>query len=103
MSLLFVDLATSIQSSKISNFSLRIASPTRDSPGECHGHRSIIFTGIFIPIQIVSVVLRHLAPRLIKAAWGLEDVVIYVSLAIQMCFAGFAIGKLLSLTDYAGS
>ena len=65
-----------------------------DVSDEYHGHRLLIFTAFFIPVQIFSVVLRQLARHLVKAAWGLEDIVIYAALTVQMVFAGIAISAL---------
>ena len=60
---------------------------------EYSGQKLIIFTAIFIPVQIISVSLRYLARYLIKGPWGFDDIVVFMSLASQMCMACISIGE----------
>lgn len=64
----------------------------RDTGGEYRGDRLLIFTAVFIPIQVFCVALRYLARHLVKGAWGLDDVVVLISLVIQLSKAGLSIG-----------
>lgn len=64
----------------------------RDSGGEYRGDRLLILTAVFIPIQVFCVALRYLARHIVKGAWGLDDVVVLISLIIQLGKAGMSIG-----------
>lgn len=61
---------------------------------EYNGNKLIIFTGLFIPLQILCVALRYLARHMIKGPWGLDDLLILPSLILQLCQAGVDIGTL---------
>ena len=82
-----------------------------DAPDSYSGNRLIIFTSIFVPIQIVCVAFRYLARYLVKGSWGLDDIVVMTSLIMQICLAGLCIGRFLQslrvepskLTSVAGS
>ena len=68
-----------------------MSDPSLLSP-EYNGTKLLTFTAIFIPTQIVAVALRYLARYLVKGAWGLDDILIFASLSLQMCMAGLSIG-----------
>lgn len=61
---------------------------------EYRGKRLLIFTALFIPVQIFCVALRYLARYLVEGPWGLDDIVVLTSLAFQLCLAGISIGEL---------
>lgn len=69
-----------------------VAPPPGSSP-EYSGDRLIIFTAIFLPVQVLCVALRYLTRYLIKGAWGLDDAVTLSSLLLQLCMAGISIGE----------
>lgn len=60
---------------------------------EWRGDRLLIFVGFFIPIQVICVALRYLAGRLAQRPWGLDDLLVFTSLALQMALAGLSIGE----------
>lgn len=62
------------------------------------GNRLLIFTAVFLPLQIVCVGLRYLTLYFAPKSWGWDDLVIFVALAEQLAMAAIAFG-LLSL-DY---
>lgn len=62
------------------------------APSDYNGNKLIIFTGLFIPVQIICVALRYLARYMIKGPWGLDDLLILTSLILQLCQAGVDIG-----------
>lgn len=62
------------------------------SPEYC-GKKLVIFTIIFIPVQIFCVALRYLARYVIHGPWGLDDAVVLTSLICQLCMAGLSIGE----------
>ncbi|MCJ1245407.1 hypothetical protein MMC30_002611 [Trapelia coarctata] len=59
---------------------------------EFSGKKLVVFTAVFIPVQISCVALRYLARYLIKGPWGLDDIVVFTSLILQLCMAAIAIG-----------
>lgn len=63
------------------------------SDGEYSGHALIIFTAIFIPVQIICVALRYLARWVIKGPWGFDDILVFISLLLQLILAGISIGE----------
>ena len=60
---------------------------------EYSGNRLIIFTAIFIPVQIFCVALRYFVRYSIKGPWGLDDILGLTSLLLQLCMAGLSIGE----------
>lgn len=56
------------------------------------GDKLLIFTAIYVPVQISCVALRYLSRYLVEGPWGLDDAVIMSSLVLQMCMAGLSIG-----------
>ena len=69
-----------------------MSDPSLLSP-ESNGTKLLIFSAIFIPIQIIAVTLRYIARYLVEGPWGLDDVLIFTSLSLQMCMAGLSIGR----------
>lgn len=66
------------------------------SPGvraEYSGTTLIVFTAIFVPVQIFCVILRYLARYIILGPWGLDDALVLTSLILQLCMAGLSIGE----------
>ncbi|KAK4693586.1 hypothetical protein P7C71_g3843, partial [Lecanoromycetidae sp. Uapishka_2] len=59
---------------------------------EYRGNKLLVFTAIFMPVQIICVSLRLLA-RNLKGALGWDDLVILASLACQLGTGGAAIDK----------
>lgn len=57
------------------------------------GNKLTIFTICFIPVQIVCVALRYFARHLTQASWGVDDVLVSISLISQLCMAGISIGQ----------
>lgn len=60
---------------------------------EWRGDRLLIFVGFFIPVQVICVALRYLAGRIIQRPWGLDDILVFASLTLQMGLAGLSIGE----------
>ncbi|KNG88224.1 hypothetical protein ANOM_004573 [Aspergillus nomiae NRRL 13137] len=56
------------------------------------GDRLLIFTALFVPLQIFCVVLRFISRYKVRTPWGLDDAVILFALAQQMGMAGISIG-----------
>lgn len=69
-----------------------MSDPSLLSP-EYKGNKLLTFTAIFVPTQIIAVGLRYVARYLIEGPWGLDDVFVMTSLALQMCMAGLSIGR----------
>lgn len=69
------------------------------SSAEYSGDKLIIFTAIFIPIQIICVALRYLSRYLIKGAWGLDAILTLSALVLQLCMAAISIGEQPFLAD----
>lgn len=61
--------------------------------GEYAGYTLVVFTGIFIPVQIMFVGLRFYA-RYTLHAWGWDDLIVLVSLVMQLIIGALCIGKL---------
>lgn len=64
-----------------------------ESSAEYSGEKLLIFTAVFVPVQIAAVALRYLTRYLIKGAWGLDDILTLTALVLQLCMAGISIGK----------
>ena len=64
-----------------------------DADAEYHGKRLIIFTAVYVPIQITCVALRYVSRYIVEGPWGLDDAVVLTSLVLQLCMAGISIGK----------
>ena len=58
-----------------------------------NGTKLLTFTAVFIPAQIIAVALRYLARYLVEGPWGLDDILVFASLSLQMCMAGLSIGR----------
>ncbi|KAF7908362.1 uncharacterized protein EAF01_004117 [Botrytis porri] len=52
------------------------------------GNRVIVFTAIWIPVQIICIALRYVARWLIKGPWVRDDFLIFTALFLQICQAG---------------
>ena len=65
---------------------------TPETSAVYRGNRLIIFTAVYVPIQVICVALRYLSRYLVEGPWGLDDVVVMTSLVLQMCMAGLSIG-----------
>lgn len=63
------------------------------SSPEYSATKLVVFTTVFIPVQIICVALRYLARFLINGPWGLDDVLVMFSLVCQLCMAGISIGE----------
>ncbi|KAE8154101.1 hypothetical protein BDV25DRAFT_136247 [Aspergillus avenaceus] len=63
-----------------------------DRVPEYIGDRLLIFTGLFVPLQICCVALRFYIRYKIRTPWGLDDAVILIALAAQLGMAGLSIG-----------
>ena len=57
------------------------------------GDRLLIFTALFVPLQIFCVALRFISRYKVRTPWGLDDAVILFALAQQMGMAGISIGS----------
>jgi hypothetical protein len=57
------------------------------------GNRVIIFTAIWIPVQIICIVLRYVARWMINGPWVKDDILIFTALFLQICQAGVDISK----------
>lgn len=56
--------------------------------------RLVVFTSIFVPLQIVVVALRVYARRLaISHRFGLEDTLILLALALQVILSAVIVGE----------
>lgn len=69
-----------------------MSDPSLLSP-EYNGTKLLTFTAVFIPTQIIAVALRYLARYLVEGPWGLDDIVVLTSLALQLCMGGLSIGR----------
>ena len=67
------------------------------------GNRVFVFSIIFIPVQIICVLLRFLARYLIKKSWGFDDLIIVVSLIFQLSQAALCIGRALIMRSTLAS
>lgn len=56
------------------------------------GHSLVIFTALFLPVQVIAVALRYTA-RWMLAAWGFDDYIVLVSLLMQIIIGALCIGK----------
>jgi hypothetical protein len=59
--------------------------------GTYTGHSLVLFTAIFIPVQVIAVALRYKA-RWMLAVWGFDDYIVLVSLAMQVIIGALCIG-----------
>jgi len=57
------------------------------------GHPALIFTAIFLVIQIAFVALRYIAKWVVNVRWGYDDILVLISLFLQIAIAGIAFGK----------
>ncbi|KAL8847953.1 MAG: hypothetical protein Q9221_007018 [Calogaya cf. arnoldii] len=57
---------------------------SQEPPIEYSGHKVLVFTAVFIPIQVICVALRYLSRYLKKGSWGFDDVLILASLFFQI-------------------
>jgi len=60
-----------------------------------NGHSAIAFTGFFIVVQIIFVLLRGGTKWFIKGIWGYDDLLVFVTLIFQIGIAATAIGMLI--------
>lgn len=74
----------------------RIMANTAGQSAEWRGDRLLIFNGFFIPFQFICVGMRYLARQLTETPWGLDDILVFVSLVLQMALATLFIGEYLS-------
>lgn len=58
---------------------------------EYSGDTLLVVTVIFIPIIMLCVALRYLSRYLVCGGWGLDDVLIFTSLILQLGMAVIAI------------
>lgn len=59
------------------------------------GHRLVIFTAFFVPLQIIAVALRCYSRWLVVGRkWSLEDYLIMTCLIFQLILSGVGVGKL---------
>lgn len=58
------------------------------------GHRLVVFTAVWIPVQFICVALRYLARYISSGSWGLDDILVLTSLFLQLCQAGVDIGMI---------
>jgi hypothetical protein len=64
------------------------------------GYRLNIFLAVFIPLQIVAVVLRFWARSIRRGSYGADDWLVVVSLICQMVACGIGIGKSSRQSNY---
>ncbi|THV51512.1 hypothetical protein BGAL_0108g00080 [Botrytis galanthina] len=57
------------------------------------GTHLVIFTAIWIPVLLVCVALRYFARWVIRGPWGVDDVLVFMSLLLQLCQAGISIAS----------
>ena len=57
------------------------------------GHKLLIYTAIFVPAQVICVSLRYVCRYLVKASWGLDDLIVLASLVLQICMGGICVGQ----------
>lgn len=65
---------------------------TPDTSPVYNGDKLLIFTAIYVPVQVACVALRYLSRYLVEGPWGLDDAVVMTSLLLQMCMAGLSVG-----------
>jgi hypothetical protein len=57
-----------------------------------NGIKVAIFVSIFLPIQVIFVSLRYYSRRANKISWGFDDLLVLVSLLLQISIAAIALG-----------
>lgn len=64
------------------------------------GHKTIVFTIIIIAFQFAAVFVRFISCRIKRVSWGgLDDILIVVSMVIQLGLATLAFGKPVTKTS----
>ncbi|EDN93581.1 hypothetical protein SS1G_09448 [Sclerotinia sclerotiorum 1980 UF-70] len=58
-----------------------------------HGTRLVIFTAIWIPVLVICVALRYFARWMIRGPWGIDDILVFTSLFLQLGQAGISIAS----------
>lgn len=56
------------------------------------GHGALVFTGIFLIIQVTFVALRYLSKWQVNVKWGWDDILVLITLFLQISMAGIAFG-----------
>jgi hypothetical protein len=51
-----------------------------------------LFTYIFMPLQVLCVLLRYLSRYIVRHAWGADDIMVFVSLLFQLGLGAITIG-----------
>jgi hypothetical protein len=76
-----------------------MAAPPGMPPGDVDstygGHSALVFTGIFLALQLIVVWLRYITKLIVRVKWGYDDILVLVSLVLQIGLAGIAFGKLI--------
>jgi hypothetical protein len=55
-------------------------------------HVALVFTSVFLGIQTICVALRYVSRYVSKAPWGLDDVLVFASLLMNVGLAALSIG-----------
>jgi hypothetical protein len=56
------------------------------------GQSALAFTAIFLVLQVTFVSLRYITKLLVKGRWGYDDILVAISLVLEIGLATIAIG-----------
>lgn len=77
-----------------------MAAPSGMPPGDVDptygGHSALVFTGIFLTLQLIVVWLRYITKLIVRVKWGYDDILVLVTLVLQIGLAAIAFGKHIS-------
>jgi len=68
-------------------------SPPVDVDSTYGGRPALVFTAVFLAIQLIVVWLRYMTKFIVNVKWGYDDVLVLVSLLLQIGLAAIAFGK----------
>ena len=57
---------------------------SEETSSDYSGRKALVFTAVYIPIQVLCVALRYLSRYLVRGPWGFDDVLIMASLSFQV-------------------
>jgi hypothetical protein len=58
------------------------------------GNVALVFTSVFLGIQVICVALRYISRWLSTAPWGLDDILVVASLLLNVGLAALSIGMI---------
>lgn len=67
--------------------------PPGDVDSTYGGHSALVFTGIFLGLQLIVVWLRYITKIVVNVKWGSDDILVLASLVLQIGLAAIAFGK----------